>query len=69
MENLFTELSLEACRKEKVDTGCKSLDTTSISLTGNYNQELMEGEVKVTHGYSKDNRPDLKQVVQELLVS
>ena len=28
-----------------------------------------EQTIKITHGFSKDRRPDLKQVIQELLVS
>lgn len=52
-----------------VDMGYQSLDTTSISLTGEYDSTLDEHCVQIKHGHSKDHRPDLKQVVVELMVS
>ena len=41
-------------------------DTTSMSLQGAYERE--EGDldavpIQITHGYSKDHRPDLKQFI------
>ena len=69
LENMFSELSIEACSKEGVDVKYKSLDTTSISLQGEYDNENDEQYVTVTHGFSKDKRSDLKQIVHELLVS
>jgi len=38
-------------------------------MTGEYDQTTDEQAIRVTHGYSKDNPPDLRQVVQELIVS
>ena len=46
-----------------------SLDTTSFSLTGEYDPDSDEHGVLVTYGYSKAHRPDLKQVILELMVS
>src|SRR4029079_12356409 len=66
---LFMELAVSACKAENVDTSVKSLDTTSLSLTGEYEHDSDEHSSNVTHGFSKDHRPDLKQVVVELLVS
>ncbi|RJY01617.1 IS1634 family transposase, partial [Parashewanella spongiae] len=48
------------------------LDTTSHSLTGEYDvddKNTDENVITITHGYSKAHRPDLKQVVQEVIVS
>ncbi|RJS82056.1 IS1634 family transposase [Methanophagales archaeon] len=47
-------------------------DTTSMSLQGEYEHE--EGNidavpVQITHGYSRDHRPDLKQFVISLVMS
>ncbi|KAF5431191.1 Transposase [Candidatus Methanophagaceae archaeon] len=47
-------------------------DTTSINLQGEYKHE--EGDldavpIEITHGYSKDRRPDLKQFVISLVMS
>lgn len=72
-EALFAFLSRQSCDKEGVNTQFHSLDTTSFSLTGDYEKnsdnESDENPVQITHGYSKDHRSDLKQVVQELIVS
>ena len=38
-------------------------DTTSLSLYGNYDVIPDMGAPTVTYGYSKDHRPDLKQVI------
>lgn len=66
---LFSEIALGVCQKEGIDLRFNSLDTTSFSLTGEYDPDTDEHAVCVTHGYSKDKRPDLKQVILELMVS
>jgi transposase len=45
------------------------LDTTSFALTGAYVPDSDEQAITITHGHSKDHRPDLKQAVLELMVS
>ena len=42
------------------------LDTSTISVTGNYTGQNDDNEVKVTYGHSKDHRPDLKQLTLSL---
>ena len=69
LEKMFSELSVSACTIENINTGFTSLDTTSLSLTGQYDQSTDEHELQISHGFSKDKRPDLKQIVHELLVS
>lgn len=66
---LFSELSLSICQQEGIDLRFQSLDTTSFSLTGQYVPDSDEQAILITHGYSKDHRPDLKQAILELLVS
>lgn len=71
-ESLFSLVSGQACEIEQVDKTFESLDTTSHSLTGEYvfdDEDSDENVIKITHGYSKAHRPDLKQVVQEIIVS
>lgn len=68
-EQLFYELSSQSCAQEAIDLRFNSEDTTSFSLTGEYDEDSDEHKIRITHGYSKDHRRDLKQVVQELLVS
>src|SRR5918997_3145511 len=66
---LFSETALAVCQQEAIDQRFNHLDTTSFSLTGNYVPESDQQAIAITHGYSKDHRPDLKQVVLELMVS
>lgn len=66
---LFSELALSVCRQEGVDQRFNSLDTTTFSLEGEYVPDTDEQAILITHGYSKDHRPDLKQAVLETLVS
>jgi len=48
----------------KVETG--HIDSTSFHVDGEYaNQE--EGSIEITHGYSRDHRPDLKQFMMNLI--
>jgi transposase len=66
---LFSELALAVCGQEGIDQRFNHLDTTSFSLTGDYVPESDEQAITITHGYSKDHRPDLKQAVLELMVA
>jgi transposase len=66
---LFSELALAVCAQERIEQRFHHLDTTSFSLSGDYAPESDEHAICITHGYSKDHRPDLKQAVLELLVS
>jgi len=66
---LFSELALAVCAHEGIAQRFNHLDTTSFSLTGAYIPDSDEHAIAMTHGYSKDHRPDLKQAVLELMVS
>src|SRR5215510_4174297 len=66
---LFSELALAVCVQEGIDLRFNHLDTTSFALSGDYVPESDEQAITLTHGYSKDHRPDLKQAVLELMVS
>src|SRR5215510_6642999 len=66
---LFEELALAVCTHEGIDLRFNHLDTTSFGLTGEYIPDSDEHAICITHGYSKDHRPDLKQAVLELMVS
>src|SRR2546422_5878590 len=66
---LFSEVALAVCQQEGIALRFNSLDTTSFALTGAYVPETDTQAIAITHGYSKDHRPDLKQVVLELMVS
>jgi transposase len=66
---LLSELALAICTQEGIDPRFNHLDTTSFSLSGEYVPERDEQAITITHGYSKDHRPDLKQAVLALIVS
>jgi transposase len=66
---LFSELAWAVCAQEGIEQRFHHLDTTSFSLSGDYVPESDEQAIRITHGYSKDHRPDLKQAVLELMVS
>jgi transposase len=67
---IVTELGLRAAATFQLDLGTASYDTTSTSVWGEYrrweHEEQPEGPI-ITHGYSKDHQPQLKQFMTELL--
>jgi transposase len=65
----FSEIALAVCQQEAIDQRFHHLDTTSFALSGAYIPESDAHAIAITHGYSKDHRPDLKQAVVELMVS
>ncbi|RLJ01325.1 MAG: IS1634 family transposase, partial [Candidatus Aenigmatarchaeota archaeon] len=66
--NIFMKVSFEALRKNGVDRNFFHLDTTSISVQGQYeNSEDDEIPIKITYGHSKDSNPDLKQYMISLI--
>lgn len=66
---LFNEIGIEVCKSQEVDMSRTSLDTTNFSLDGEYLPDSDEQKIEITYGHSKAKRPDLKQVVLELMVS
>lgn len=66
---LFSELGMKVCINQGIDMRFNSLDTTNFSLDGKYLPDSDEQEIEITYGHSKAKRPDLKQVVLELMVS
>ena len=68
---VFTACAIRADRVFGFDKRYVHFDTTSIAVYGDYlpPEEAPEQEVpfRITHGYSKDKRPDLKQFVLSTL--
>jgi transposase len=58
---LLSELALAVCAQESIEKRFHHLDTTSFSLSGDSVPESDEQAIRITHGYSKDHRPELKQ--------
>ncbi len=68
LTSLFVEIALEAANREGVEIDRLHLDATSFSVHGRYRSEEEEA-IYITHGYSRDHRPDLKQFLVDLMVS
>jgi transposase len=68
-ERLLREIAGEVVEEQGINLRFKHLDTTSFCVTGDYHEETDEQTIEVKPGYSKDHRPDLKQIIQELIVS
>ena len=72
---LFARVAQDAIATYQLDVEFAHTDTSSFNLSGQYESEVakeaeaVRGAVKITHGYSKDHRPDLKQVVVTLITS
>ena len=60
-EKLFSMLGIAAAKKFGIDTTWRHLDTTSITVHGEYSVPDLEDAQIVEFGYSKDHRPDLRQ--------
>lgn len=84
LSSLFVEVASEAISRLGVSTQRLHLDATSFHLHGRYpQQQEQQGQqeavlgseqkepepIRITYGYSRDHRPDLKQFVVDLLCS
>ena len=68
--NLFTAIALKAAQKFQVEKESVHLDSSSISVEGEYKSKEEEMKaIKIVHGYSRDKRPDLKQFIIDMVVS
>lgn len=66
--SLLTRVVLHAVKADGVDLSQIHQDTTSVKLTGAYEKQQRRA-VQLVRGYSKDHRPDLRQLVYELSVT
>jgi transposase len=71
LSGLNTAIVLEAVQAFDLDISQIHCDTTSIPVYGNYSDGPVAGSQPenpdsaplITYGYSKDKRPDLKQLI------
>lgn len=66
--SLFTLISAKACKILGLRGTLGHLDSTSFHVDGKYEREGDEGTVEICRGYSRDHRPDLNQVIIDLIV-
>lgn len=76
LDRLMTGIALQAIEQFNIGTDFLHFDTTSLSFFGAYESEEFGSQTDgsgqpplVTYGYSKDHRPDLKQIMFGSLVS
>lgn len=73
LSELFLKISLRAVDVFGVECRCMHLDATSFAVEGDYPSaiDVMEPlgtrPIRITYGYSRDRRPDLKQFVMNLV--
>lgn len=69
LTDLFVRVAGKAAQRFGVCTQSVHLDSTSFHLHGEYGtgDEDDPEEIRITHGYSRDHRPDLKQFVVDLM--
>jgi transposase len=67
---LFRDVAAHAAGKLGLNSQFVHLDATSFSFHGDYDSEegAEEGVIRVQQGYSRDHRPDLNQVVLDMIV-
>ena len=66
--SLLTGAILQAVKADGVELSQIHQDTTSVKLTGAYRKQQRRA-VQLVRGFSKDHRPDLRQLVYELSVT
>ena len=67
---LFRDVTAHAAGKLGLTSRFAHLDATSFSFHGDYDsdEECEDGVIRVQQGYSRDHRPDLNQVVLDMIV-
>lgn len=68
-EMLYSQVSMLAINRLELPNGFAHLDSTSFHVDGVYNsgEQPEQGVIHITKGYSRDHRPDLNQVVLQLI--
>jgi transposase len=66
---VFAQVASHALRVSGIERRFVHLDTTSFCVEGEYDRPEEPGIIRITYGYSRDHRPDLKQVIAALLTT
>lgn len=64
---VFARVAARAMQTYGIETTFRHLDSSSMHLHGAYEGETETTAITITHGYSRDHRPDLKQVIVQLI--
>ncbi len=66
--SLLTALVTHAVREFAIDLDELHQDTTTVTFSGQYDH-APENQPRITFGYNKDHRPDLKQLLYSITIS
>lgn len=66
---LFAKIASQALQVHDIQHQFVHLDSSSFHLHGEYEGDTDAQAISITHGYSRDHRPDLKQVVAQIITS
>ena len=67
---IFAQVASKALTVYKIEHNFVHLDSSSFHLHGEYDVDDPDKQaITITHGYSRDHRPDLKQVVAQIITS
>lgn len=75
LTTLFVEIALQSAACDGLGLDRLHLDGTSFSVEGRYHHQpgYQDDEepqpIHITHGYSRDHRPDLKQFLAQMMVT
>ena len=71
LTEIFVTVALAAAKKMGVRLNSLHLDSSSFHVDGEYRdcetEEVETAAIAITHGYSRDHRPDLKQFIIDLM--
>ena len=67
VSKIYAGLALKVTDYLGLDCKSMNMDTTSFHTDGQYEQDIDAQCIKITKGYSRDHRPELNQVVLNLL--
>jgi len=69
-EALYGQMAAQAVKRLGLSCKVGHIDTSSFHVDGVYNsgqEDVPEGVIHITQGYSRDHRPDLNQVILQLI--
>ena len=67
LNKIFVFILLEVIKKYQLNLETVHLDSSSFHVDGEYKNSGENKTIKITYSYSRDNRPDLKQFLMELI--
>lgn len=71
LTQIFVTVALSGAKKMGVEMNSLHLDSSSFHVDGEYQnnetEEIETAAIAITHGYSRDHRPDLKQFIIDLM--